>query len=115
MVNQLAEEANGEILVITDANVMLDKNTLNELAGSFNCPETGLVDTYMINTRLKKDGISHQEKFYISREVKIKHNESLIWGTMMGPFGGCYAVRKPTTSLFPVISWWMISISIWPS
>ena len=48
----------------------------------------------MINTRLRKDGISHQEKFYISREVRIKHNESLIWGTMMGPFGGCYAVRK---------------------
>jgi len=41
-----------------------------------------------------KEGISHQEKFYINREVRIKHHESLLWGSMMGPFGGCYAVRK---------------------
>jgi cellulose synthase/poly-beta-1,6-N-acetylglucosamine synthase-like glycosyltransferase len=94
VINRLAAQAKGEILVITDANVMLDKDTLKELAGSFHQPETGLVDTCMVNTRLKKDGISHQEKFYINREVRIKHNESLVWGTMMGPFGGCYAVRN---------------------
>ena len=94
VINRLAAQSKGEILVITDANVMLDENTLKELAGSFSRDETGLVDTCMINTRLKKDGISHQEKFYISREVKIKYNESRVWGTMMGPFGGCYAVRK---------------------
>jgi cellulose synthase/poly-beta-1,6-N-acetylglucosamine synthase-like glycosyltransferase len=94
VVNHLAADARGEILVITDANVMLDRATLRELATSFAAPEVGLVDTRMINTRLKKDGISHQERFYINREVRIKQNESLIWGTMMGPFGGCYAVRK---------------------
>jgi cellulose synthase/poly-beta-1,6-N-acetylglucosamine synthase-like glycosyltransferase len=94
VINHLAGMARGEILVITDANVMLERETLKELAASFRDPGTGLVDTRMINTRLKKDGISHQEKFYISREVRIKHNESLLWGTMMGPFGGCYAVRR---------------------
>jgi cellulose synthase/poly-beta-1,6-N-acetylglucosamine synthase-like glycosyltransferase len=94
VINRLETLASGEILVITDANVMLHKDTLKELAVSFGQPETGLVDTRMINTRVKRDGISLQEKFYISREVRIKHNESLIWGTMMGPFGGCYAVRK---------------------
>lgn len=94
VINRLVTRSRGEILVITDANVMLDRGTLLQLAGSFSRDENGLVDTRMINTRLRKDGISHQEKFYISREVRIKHNESLIWGTMMGPFGGCYAVRK---------------------
>lgn len=94
VVNRLAEEARGEILVITDANVMLARDTLREMTGFFLQPEIGLVDSRMINTRLKKDGISHQERFYISREVGIKQNESLIWGSMMGPFGGCYAVRK---------------------
>jgi cellulose synthase/poly-beta-1,6-N-acetylglucosamine synthase-like glycosyltransferase len=48
----------------------------------------------MINLGLKKDGISHQEKAYISREVLIKNREGIIWGAMMGPFGGCYAIRK---------------------
>lgn len=94
VVNRLVEESNGEILVITDANVMLDITTLREMTKYFAQTEVGLVDSRMINTRLKKDGISHQEKFYISREVKIKHHESIIWGSMMGPFGGCYAVRK---------------------
>jgi cellulose synthase/poly-beta-1,6-N-acetylglucosamine synthase-like glycosyltransferase len=94
VVNRLVEESRGEILVITDANVMLDRSALTEMTGYFAQPGVGLVDSRMINTRLKKDGISHQERFYISREVRIKHHESLIWGTMMGPFGGCYAVRK---------------------
>ncbi len=94
VVNRLAEKATGEILVITDANVMLDKSSISEMAGYFRKPVIGLVDSQMINTRSKKDGISRQEKFYISREVRIKHHESIIWGTMMGPFGGCYAVRK---------------------
>jgi len=94
VINRLVEEAEGEILVITDANVMLDRAALREMIRYFKQPGIGLVDSRMINTRLKKDGISHQEKFYISREVRIKHNESLIWGSMMGPFGGCYAVRK---------------------
>jgi cellulose synthase/poly-beta-1,6-N-acetylglucosamine synthase-like glycosyltransferase len=94
IINQLAKEARGEILVITDANVMLESNTLFELIRYFKEERTGLVDSRMINTGIKKDGISRQEKFYISREVMIKHNESVLWGSMMGPFGGCYALRK---------------------
>ncbi|MEN8202562.1 MAG: glycosyltransferase [Bacteroidota bacterium] len=94
VINELAGYSKGEVLVITDANVMVDRNTLSQVARHFKSEKTGLVDTRMINTRLKKDGISHQEKYYISREVKIKQHESQLWGSMMGPFGGCYAVRK---------------------
>ncbi|MCP4310500.1 MAG: glycosyltransferase [Bacteroidetes bacterium] len=101
VINHLAEKAEGEILVITDANVMLDRTTLKNLAGSFRNREIGLVDTRMVNTTLKKDGISHQEKFYIGREVRIKHQESILWGSMMGPFGGCYAVRKSNYTAVP--------------
>lgn len=101
VINQLAESAKGEILLITDANVMLDPSTLGSLAGSFQDGRVALVDTRMINTSLKKDGISHQEKFYIGREVRIKHQESILWGSMMGPFGGCYAVRKQNYTPVP--------------
>ena len=48
----------------------------------------------MKNYGLKKDGISFQEKSYISREVYVKSLESKAFGTMIGPFGGCYAIRK---------------------
>ena len=94
IINELVEHSTGEILVITDANVMVDSQTLSEIARHFKSEKIGLVDTRMINTRLKIDGISHQEKYYISREVKIKQHESQLWGSMMGPFGGCYAVRR---------------------
>jgi cellulose synthase/poly-beta-1,6-N-acetylglucosamine synthase-like glycosyltransferase len=94
VINRLVEESRGTVLVITDANVMLDRDTLTGMAGFFKNPQVGLVDSRMVHTRIRKDGISLQESYYISREVKIKHHESLVWGTMMGPFGGCYAVRK---------------------
>jgi cellulose synthase/poly-beta-1,6-N-acetylglucosamine synthase-like glycosyltransferase len=94
VINQLAEKAKGVVLVITDANVMLDESTLLTLSLSFSNKDVALVDTRMVNTSLKRDGISHQEKFYIGREVRIKNQESILWGSMMGPFGGCYAVRK---------------------
>jgi cellulose synthase/poly-beta-1,6-N-acetylglucosamine synthase-like glycosyltransferase len=94
IINQLAEKARGEILVITDANVILDNETLTELICYFKEESTGLVDSRMANTEGKREGISRQEKFYISREGRIKHHESLLWGSMMGPFGGCFAVRK---------------------
>jgi hypothetical protein len=67
----------------------------------FKNPEVGLVDTNMINRGMKESGISYQEKAYISREVKIKDRESRIWGAMMGPFGGCYAIRKADFAMVP--------------
>ncbi len=100
IINRLAKEAKGEIFIITDANVMLEINTLFELVKHFKNSEIGLVDSLMKNKGTDEYGISMQEKAYISREVRIKHNESIAFGTMMGPFGGCYAVRS---SLFEPI------------
>lgn len=101
VVSDLARHSNGEVLVLTDANVIFSNSALFHLAKHFKNPGIGLVDTHMVNKGLKKDGISFQEKAYISREVRIKHMESLIWGTMMGPFGGCYAVRREDFSDIP--------------
>jgi cellulose synthase/poly-beta-1,6-N-acetylglucosamine synthase-like glycosyltransferase len=101
VVNDLYHLSSGSILILTDANVIFEKNTLREIARPFINPEIGLVDTNMINRGLKKEGISHQEKAYISREVYIKHYESVVWGSMMGPFGGCYAIRREDYSLVP--------------
>lgn len=94
IINQLVQKAKGEILVISDANVLLESDTLRELIRYFKEEHIGLVDSRLISTGIKKDGISRQEKFYTSREVSIKYRESILWASMMGPFGGCYAVRK---------------------
>lgn len=94
VVNDLVRSARGEILVLTDANVFFDRGTIYNLVKHFRNPKVGLVDTNMINRGMTDDGISFQEKAYISREVRIKNREGRLMGAMMGPFGGCYAIRK---------------------
>jgi cellulose synthase/poly-beta-1,6-N-acetylglucosamine synthase-like glycosyltransferase len=94
VINELYNESSGSILIFTDANVMLDENSIFELVKFFKDESIGLVDSRMLNTNLRPGGISLQERAYIAREVYIKHYESVLWGTMMGPFGGCYAIRS---------------------
>lgn len=101
VVNELVQNAAGTILVLTDANVFFDVDTMFYMVRHFKNPSIGLVDTNMVNRGMKAAGISHQEKAYISREVGIKDRESRLWGAMMGPFGGCYAIRQEDYARVP--------------
>ena len=94
IMNYLLDLSKGDIIVSTDANVLFTKPTLCNLIKFFKDENVGLVDTHMINTGISKQGISIQESTYISHEVMVKNREGKLWGTMMGPFGGCFAVRK---------------------
>jgi len=94
IINKLSAVAKGEVLILTDANVIPEKNTILKLVQNFSDPIVGLADTRLINTGIKKDGISLPEVAYLSMEMKLKNIEGRLWGTMMGPFGGFYAVRK---------------------
>jgi len=103
IVNQLAFLAknNGaEILIMTDANVMFIRNTIRELVSGFSNPENGQIAANILSTGKHHDGIAFQEEQYIQRENLIKYHEGKAWGTMMGAFGACYAVR---TKLMPEI------------
>jgi cellulose synthase/poly-beta-1,6-N-acetylglucosamine synthase-like glycosyltransferase len=94
IINDLVKSASHSILILTDANVMFDENTVFNLVRNFKNETVTLVDSRMMNTGISNKGISRQEKTYIQAEVYIKHYEGKLWGTMMGPFGGCYAMRK---------------------
>jgi cellulose synthase/poly-beta-1,6-N-acetylglucosamine synthase-like glycosyltransferase len=94
IINKLSALAKGDILIFTDANVFPEKNTILKLVQNFSDLSVGLADTRLINTGIKKDGISLPEMAYLSMEMKLKNIEGRLWGTMMGPFGGFYAVRK---------------------
>jgi cellulose synthase/poly-beta-1,6-N-acetylglucosamine synthase-like glycosyltransferase len=111
IINHLQKNAKGEILLLTDANVILSKDTLKLLVDNFNNSKVGLVDTKMVNYNLKTDGISYQEKSYISKEVLLKTAEGKLFGSMMGPFGGCFAIRnklfKPVPNSFLVDDFYM--------
>ncbi|HNV81521.1 MAG: glycosyltransferase [Tenuifilaceae bacterium] len=101
IMNQLLDMARGEIIISTDANVMLTPTTIFDMVKYFKDPVIGLVDSRMMNTGIKREGISAQESAYISREVMIKYREGLVWGAMMGPFGGCFAIRKDSYCKVP--------------
>jgi len=103
IINHLKTLAKYDILILTDANVMFDKNTIQELTKHFGDPAIALVDSNMINpvgrtsngvNIIQGKGISKAESTYIRGEVGIKNNEGKVFGMMMGPFGGCFAVLK---------------------
>ena len=94
VINDLVEKAKFPIVILTDANVYFEKDTISNLLRHFSENSVGLVGANILNVGMRKDGISMQEKSYIQRENLIKYHEGLLWGTMMGPFGGCYMIRK---------------------
>ncbi|HYV94781.1 MAG TPA: glycosyltransferase [Chitinophagales bacterium] len=106
IMNQLAEKANGEILLLTDANVFFTEETIFGLAKHFKNDSIAMVAGNIVNPHVRHDGISKQESHYQVLENRLKYKEGILWGAMMGAFGGCYAVRKnffsPTPQKFIV-------------
>jgi len=94
VIEQLARQATAPVLVLTDANVFFAPNTLYELVKHFHNPAVGLVGGHILNPDYRVEGISGQEKAYLERENLMKYQEGVIWGSMMGAFGGCFAVRR---------------------
>lgn len=89
----------GSILILTDANVMFEPDTIAELVYPFQDPRIGIVGANIRNVE-SSEGISGQERAYIQRENRIKYREGVLWGAVMGAFGACYAIRP---ELFPLI------------
>jgi len=93
ILNHLVPKAKGDLLMLTDANVLFDRQTISLLAAHFADPLLGLADTQLVGQGQER-GIALPEKKYTGREVKIKFLEGSLWGIIMGPSGACYALRK---------------------
>ncbi|GAA3947606.1 glycosyltransferase [Hymenobacter algoricola] len=94
VIEALAREATAPVLVLTDANVFFAPDTLYQLVKHFQNPAIGQVGGNIINPEHRREGISGQEKAYLERENRIKYQEGVVWGAMIGAFGGCFAVRR---------------------
>jgi len=94
VIENLAAHATAPVLVLTDANVFFAPDTLYNLVRHFHNPRIGLVGGNILNPEHRAEGISGQEKAYLERENLIKYQEGVVWGAMMGAFGGCFAVRR---------------------
>lgn len=101
IINQLAENANEAIFILTDANVIFKQETIFNLVRHFKNANTAQVAANIIKVSPSNKGIASQEKSYIALENKVKYFESVKWNVIMGAEGGCYAIRKENFSPVP--------------
>ncbi|MBA3682245.1 MAG: glycosyltransferase [Bacteroidetes bacterium] len=94
IINALAEKANEEIFILTDANVIFKENTIFNLVRHFKDQNFAQVCANIIKVSGNDLGIAKQEKSYIVFENRIKYAEYVNWNIVMGAEGGCYAIRK---------------------
>ncbi len=94
ILNNLQQFIKDDFVILTDANVFFTTDTIRLLMAPFYEHKVGLVAANIIKTSEKNEGISLQEKKYLSLENKLKSAESNAWGFIMGAEGGCYAIRK---------------------
>lgn len=93
-VNKLVEAATHEIILLTDANIIFDPNTIGENVKNYADQKVGLVASLVINQTSKAGDLMPQEKRYVSWENTIKYREGLIWGCTIAPFGACLSFKK---------------------
>ena len=101
IINHLATLAKADVFILTDANVFFLKQTIFEMLKHYKNKEIALVAGNILNPVVKMDGIAHQEKSYLTRENKIKYQEGICWGSMIGAFGGCYSLRAANYTIVP--------------
>ena len=89
------------LLLYTDANVILEPDTIPNLTRHFADEKIAVVDANMLNTKLDNKSISVAERTYMDYEILMKHREGLLWGQMIGTFGGCYCLRSTYQVLVP--------------
>lgn len=94
IINQLAKNCEDDILILTDANVIFEKNTVKSLVRHFEDSSVHQVCANIIKVSDKKLSIQPLEQNYLNLENKIKSLESNAWQIVIGAEGGCYAIRK---------------------
>ena len=91
--NLLASRATGDIILFTDANVMLDMDCLNSLRRSFEDPQIGCVCGNLIYTNGEASVTASTGSLYWRLEESIKRMEQET-GSVMGADGSLFAIRR---------------------
>ena len=97
VMNQLAAAATGELLLCTDADVLLAPGSVRDLASIFSDPDVGIACVRY--ERLGKHG-HRGENLYDRYESWIKGNESRM-GVMVGAYGAGIMMRKECWAEMP--------------
>ena len=93
IVNYLAKQAAGDILILTDADALFYPETLANLLRPFHDPAVGGVQANLLVRGTANEQVAYQEINYNQREVRMKQGEGAR-GAVIGADGTCYAVRQ---------------------
>jgi cellulose synthase/poly-beta-1,6-N-acetylglucosamine synthase-like glycosyltransferase len=111
--NTLVQAAKGDIVVFSDANVMVDPRALAALRRSFADPTVGCVCGHLIYTNPDESATAATGSLYWRLEERIKALESRS-GSTMGADGSIFAVRRTLYRPVPadIIDDMFVSLSI---
>ena len=96
--NRVVKHVKGEIIIFTDANVMLTQDSLRKLVRHFADKSIGVVSG-VEKINVKQDSISKHEHLYWSYEILMKESEGKVYSTI-GACGPLYAIKR---ELYPEI------------
>jgi cellulose synthase/poly-beta-1,6-N-acetylglucosamine synthase-like glycosyltransferase len=91
VLGRLVPAATGDVVVLTDANVMLDPGAVRALARRFRDPEVGAV-VGRLRLQNPTNG-EFEEGLYWKYETFLKYLEGKL-GAVLGANGGLYAIRR---------------------
>jgi len=93
IVYELAASTDADIVVFTDADVLLDPDAVARMVSCFSDPQVGGVIGRMVYTDADRNSGNRGQKRYVEFENGLRRSESLVW-TTVGPRGECFAVRR---------------------
>jgi cellulose synthase/poly-beta-1,6-N-acetylglucosamine synthase-like glycosyltransferase len=98
VLNRCVPMAKGDIVVLSDANTVIDKDAIRKLVRHFADPQVGAVcgKLKLYNPKVK----GYEESAYWTYESLIKFYESKR-GAVMGANGGLYAIRRRLFNAMP--------------
>lgn len=98
VLNRCIPSATGDIIVLSDANTMIDAAAVKKLVRHFSDPDVGAVcGRLKLYNKTKKD---YEESAYWAYESLIKLYEGKR-GAVMGANGGLYAIRRRLFTALP--------------
>jgi len=94
IINELSSKAKGEILLFTDADALPIKKSIFHIIKHFKNQDISIVCGNLQNNKNRETGVAIQENLYLKSEIKLKYNEGVLWGTLIGAYGAFFAIRK---------------------
>ena len=100
VLNASVPEAEGEIIVLTDANTMFNTDAVSKLVSMYSSKEIGAV-LGQVKLVVPEQGRGvRKEVHYREFETLLKYEEGLF-GATIGAFGGFYSIRKKLFTPLP--------------